>query len=116
MAFRGEERVSMSSRKHGSPYSPVAQPSRRTFVKGLAMGGVVAGLGLWPDRAWGQTSSRQESSVLSGSEFDLRIGEQLVNFTGSPKMAQTVNGSLPAPTLRWKEGDTVTLRVANILH
>jgi CopA family copper-resistance protein len=43
-------------------------------------------------------------------------GERLVNFTGLPKTAQTVNGSLPAPTLRWKEGDTVTLRVANLLH
>ena len=27
-----------------SGYSPAAQPSRRTFVKGLAMGGAVAGL------------------------------------------------------------------------
>jgi CopA family copper-resistance protein len=106
----------MSSRKHGSSHSHVAQPSRRSFVKGLAMGGVVAGLGLWRDRAWAQTSLRQESPVLSGCEFDLRIGEQLVNFTGSPKMAQTVNGSLPGPILRWKEGDAVTLRVANMLH
>ena len=30
-------------------------------------------------------------------------------------MAFTVNGSVPAPTLRWKEGDVVTLRVANSL-
>ena len=38
-----------------------------------------------------------------------------MNFTGSPRIAFTVNGSVPAPTLRWKEGDTVTLRVANTL-
>ena len=31
------------------------------------------------------------------------------------RVAFTVNGSVPAPTLRWKEGDTVTLRVANTL-
>ena len=30
-------------------------------------------------------------------------------------MATTVNGTLPAPTLRWQEGDTVTLRVTNRL-
>ncbi|MNL00413.1 Copper resistance protein A precursor [compost metagenome] len=30
-------------------------------------------------------------------------------------MATTVNGTLPAPTLRWREGDTVTLRVTNRL-
>ena len=49
----------------------------------------------------------------SGLDFDLRIGETPMNVTGSPAIAFTVNGSLPAPTLRWKEGDTVTLRVAN---
>jgi CopA family copper-resistance protein len=38
-----------------------------------------------------------------------------MNFTGSPRIAFTVNGSVPAPTLRWKEGDTVMLRVANTL-
>jgi len=38
-----------------------------------------------------------------------------MNFTGSPRMAVTVNGSIPAPTLRWREGDMVTLRVANAL-
>ena len=40
------------------------------------------------------------SSLLPGTSFDLRIGESLVNYTGSPKIAHTVNGSLPAPTLR----------------
>ena len=38
-----------------------------------------------------------------------------MNFTGSTKMAQTINGSIPGPLLRWREGDTVTLRVANQL-
>jgi FtsP/CotA-like multicopper oxidase with cupredoxin domain len=38
-----------------------------------------------------------------------------MNFTGNPRIALTVNGSIPAPTLRWKEGDTVTMRVANTL-
>jgi FtsP/CotA-like multicopper oxidase with cupredoxin domain len=38
-----------------------------------------------------------------------------VNVTGSPKIAHTVNGSLPAPMLRWKEGDTVMMRVTNTL-
>ncbi len=34
--------------------------------------------------------------VLSGTQFDLVIGETVVNFTGTPRMATTVNGSLPA--------------------
>src|SRR5690606_36715463 len=36
-----------------------------------------------------------------------------VDFTGQPKSAITVKGGLPAPLRRWREGDTVTLRVSN---
>jgi CopA family copper-resistance protein len=89
--------------------------SRRTFVKGLAVGGAFAGLGLWRTTAFAQGNPRGAWTTLSGTEFDLRIGETPMNFTGNPRMAFTVNGSVPAPTLRWKEGDTVTLRVANTL-
>lgn len=92
------------------------RPSRRTFVKGLAAGGVVAGLGLWRDTAWAEAApQRQGTGVLTGTDFDLHFGETLVNFTGNPRIAHTVNGSLPAPILRWKEGSTVTLRAANRL-
>jgi FtsP/CotA-like multicopper oxidase with cupredoxin domain len=106
----------MNSREYASRPSPLTPPSRRTFVKGLAMGGVVATFDLWRGTAWAQPAMAQRSAVLPGSDFDLRIGESLVNFTGSPRIAHTVNGSLPAPTLRWKEGDTVTLRVSNSLR
>lgn len=53
--------------------------------------------------------------TLSGNAFVLDIGHQKVNFTGRTRMATTVNGSLPAPTLRWKEGEEVFLRVRNNL-
>ncbi len=89
--------------------------SRRTFVKGLAVGGAVAGLGRWPAPALAQGNPPADWATLSGSEFDLRIGETPVNLTGSPKLAYTVNGSIPGPTLRWKQGDTVTVRVTNTL-
>ena len=96
--------------------SIIPQPSRRTFVKGgLAIGGAIAGLGLWQPSAWASTDVGRPPT-LSGTEFDLTIGETLINFTGSPRFAVTVNGSVPAPTLRWREGDTVTLRVTNTLQ
>src|SRR5262245_59866844 len=99
-----------------SSREPVAGPcSRRTFVKGLAAGGVLAGLGMWRMPARAQENRNAEWATLPGTDFDLRIGETPVNFTGSPQVGFTVNGSVPAPTLRWKEGDTVTLRVANTL-
>jgi CopA family copper-resistance protein len=94
----------------------ITRPSRRTFVRGLAAGGAITGLGLWGGPAWGQTPERREPAVLTGMEFDLRIGETPMNITGHARTALTVNGTLPAPTLRWREGDTVTVRVANTLR
>ena len=91
------------------------RPSRRAFVKGLAVGGAAAGLGMWRPSAWAFTDVGRQPASLTGTEFDLTIGETLMNLTGSPRIAFTVNGSVPAPTLRWREGDTVTLRVTNTL-
>ncbi|MBN6717273.1 copper resistance system multicopper oxidase [Pseudomonas capsici] len=91
-----------------------SKPSRRTFVKGLAAGGILGGLGLWRTPVWAVTSPGLPS-VLTGNEFDLFIGETPVNITGSPRTAMTINGSLPGPLLRWREGETVTLRVKNRL-
>ncbi|MNK87022.1 Copper resistance protein A precursor [compost metagenome] len=88
--------------------------SRRTFVKGLAAGGLLGGLGLWRPPVWA-VSSPGQPQVLTGSDFELFIGETPVNFTGNPRTAMTINGSLPGPLLRWREGDTVTLRVKNAL-
>lgn len=96
--------------------SSLARPTRRTFVKGLAIGGAAASLGAWGSSAWAQPNAPVQPATLTGTDFDLQIGDALMNFTGAPKRAFTVNGTLPAPTLRWKEGDTVTLRVANTLR
>ncbi len=54
--------------------------------------------------------------MLTGNDFDLFIGEIPVNITGAARTAMTINGSLPGPILRWREGDTVTLRVRNRLQ
>ena len=89
---------------------------RRTFVKGLAATGALAGFGMWRAPAWAQGINRPPATELTGTTFELRLGELPVNFTGSRETALVVNGSLPAPTLRWREGDRVTLRVHNDLR
>lgn len=86
--------------------------SRRRFVQGVAAGSALAGLA--PSALYAALQ-QQGPQVLRGSKFNLTIGEQPVNFTGSAARATTVNGSLPAPVLRWREGDTVTLKVTNSL-
>lgn len=86
--------------------------NRRRFVQGIAAGGVLAGLA--PKQLWALNSVNQ-AAVLAGTDFNLRIAETPVNFTGKTRTAITVNGSLPAPLLRWRQGDTVNLRVSNQL-
>src|SRR5678816_486272 len=100
---------------NNTPWEFHGHLSRRTFVKGLALGSAAASLGLRPTETWAQRlAPREPTSTLSGTNFDLKIDETSVNFTGLPRAALTVNHSLPAPTLRWRQGDTVTLRVSNM--
>jgi len=84
--------------------------SRRHFVQGLA-GSALAVAGA---RHFGWAAA-DAGAVLSGTEFDLEIGALPVNLTGQAGIATTVNGRLPAPLLRWREGDVITLRVSNRL-
>ena len=98
---------------HSLPPPPGANLPRRRFVQGLAAGGAVAALGLRPPQA---RAAQPRVPVLSGTRFELSIGRSPADFTGRPRMATTVNGSLPGPLLRFREGDTVTLRVANRLR
>jgi CopA family copper-resistance protein len=85
--------------------------SRRRFVQGLSGGALlVAATG---DMRW--SSAADQSATLSGPEFDLEIGTRAVNFTGLSRPATVVNGQLPAPLLRMRQGDSVTLRVTNRL-
>lgn len=91
------------------------QLSRRRFVQGLAAGGVLAATPYWLQAAVKDATALGSAPVLSGREIDLVIAETPVNFTGVTRMATTINGSIPAPTLRLREGDEVAIRVTNRL-
>lgn len=86
--------------------------SRRRFVQGLGCAAVA--LSTTTRRSWGAGTA--ERQVLSGTEFELQIDTLPVNFTGRSRTATAVNGQVPAPLLRWREGDTITLRVTNRLR
>jgi CopA family copper-resistance protein len=89
--------------------------SRRRFVQGVGIAGLMVGPGLESSPLLGMTPRRTALQTLSGTEFRLDIRQEPVNFTGAPAVATAVNGSVPAPILRWREGDPVTLCVTNRL-
>jgi CopA family copper-resistance protein len=90
--------------------------SRRRFVQGLAAGGVIASApSLLHANEQGQQTQLGTAPELSGDVIELEIAQLPVNFTGSARLATTINGSIPAPTLRLREGDDVTIKVTNHL-
>ncbi len=79
--------------------------TRRTFVQGLAVGAAVATPGI---RAEADENSEEHP-------YELTIDRLNVDFTGHAAIATAVNGSVPGPLLRWRQGDWVTARVTNRL-
>src|SRR4051794_40224064 len=85
--------------------------SRRQFVQGIAGGALLLSAG----GRFSRGAAARELAELSGTDFALTIDELAVNYTGAPRIATAVNGQVPAPILRWRQGDTITLRVTNRL-
>ncbi len=50
------------------------------------------------------------------THYDLYIKDTLVNYTGYEKKAIAINGSIPAPTLEFTQGDTAEILVHNLMH
>src|SRR5262249_45371168 len=84
--------------------------SRRRFVQGVAATGALASA--LPLR---QSIAALPGPVLTGTEFRLEIGPMPISITGQPRIATAINGTIPGPTLRWREGDIVALWVTNRL-
>ena len=78
---------------------------RRQFVKGMAMGGALLGLGLSPARLLATADTLSGQPTLLSKRFDLTIAPHAVNFTGRERKATAVNGLVQEPVLRWREGD-----------
>lgn len=93
--------------------SGLQDKGRRRFVLGASAMLVLAALP-FPKNAFAKAIS-ESLTQLSGKVFDLSIDYKTVNFTGKSARATVVNQVLPGPILRWKEGETVTLRVKNNL-
>ena len=85
--------------------------SRRTLIG--KVGALVAGLRSTQNPAYAQTNATP--GELSGNTIDLTIAESHFSVDGKVGKAVTVNGTVPGPLIRLREGQDVTLRVTNRL-
>ena len=87
--------------------------TRRSILgTGLAAGG---GL-LLPGWARSASAGNRGITEIAASEFDLAVGHSGIDIGGRAGHAITVNGTLPAPLLRFREGERIVLRVRNELE
>ena len=90
---------------------------RRDLLRGGAFaGGVLAASGWLP--AWAQSLSNGLAApvpIVSGADITLRIARQTMTIDGRVSQAIGVNGTIPAPLIRLREGQIARLRVINDL-
>jgi L-ascorbate oxidase len=101
-----------------SGLSPIRR--RRFLSMSAALAGSLGASGLFP--AWARSGTpgivhaTTDLCLLSGDSIALEIGESHFATGNRSSHAVTVNGTLPAPLLRLREGQTVRIAVTNRLR
>ena len=90
--------------------------TRRNLLRTAAAGGLfAASSALLPAWARSATAGNKGIFEVSGNAFDLTVGHSAVEIGGRSGHAITINGTLPGPLIRFREGEKVTLKVTNTL-
>ncbi|MCZ6642334.1 MAG: copper resistance system multicopper oxidase [Gammaproteobacteria bacterium] len=90
--------------------------SRRRLLKSGTAGVFCAALNtLLPVPLWAANNRAGISSVTHPGRYDLEIGPTALTIDGEPGDAMGINGTVPGPLLRFKEGESITLNVHNAL-
>ena len=100
----------------GDTRSPV-HIDRRRFIGGATAGGATAALAAWYP-AWAQPVSAGVVSTLptvSGEDITLRVARQTMRIDGKVSRAIGINGTIPGPLIRLREGQRAKLTVVNDL-
>ncbi|MBW8745635.1 MAG: copper resistance system multicopper oxidase [Sphingomonas sp.] len=94
------------------------RPDRRAVLRGAAFLSGTAAFGAWLP-AWAQPVAvglTQPLPTLAGGDISLRIARQTMMIDGRPSRAIGINGTVPAPLIRLREGQTVRIHVINDLN
>jgi FtsP/CotA-like multicopper oxidase with cupredoxin domain len=86
---------------------------RRLLLKAAALGGLGLALPSWARS--GSQGLAQHAQTLSGEELHLRVGHSRFTVGGRSGHAVTVDGTIPGPLLRLKEGQRLRIHVENTL-
>lgn len=94
--------------------------NRRDFLRFAGHSSMIGALsvaqaGLFPRWAVSSESGNRGIKSIQGQDFDLHIQEFPISLAGRTARAVGVNGQFPAPLLRFKEGEPVTINVTNHL-
>lgn len=67
---------------------------------------------------WAQYTITSSENQTTGKvvEYHLYVKDTTVSFAGKTRKALAINGSIPAPTLYFTEGDSAVIHVHNFLH
>uniref|UniRef100_UPI0025F71444 copper resistance system multicopper oxidase n=1 Tax=Sphingomonas sp. TaxID=28214 RepID=UPI0025F71444 len=90
---------------------------RRQMLRGAALAGGSLALSAYMP-AWAQTNSAGLATPLptvTGNDITLRIARQTMMIDGRASKAIGINGTVPAPLIRLREGQNVRLNVINDL-
>ncbi len=102
-------------------FDPAGRVSRRDFFRYSSAAGAVVGLErIAPEYAGpyhDPGSARPAPQVLSGSDgpIDIVVDRTAIDVAGRTGSAVTMNGTVPGPLLRFREGDDAVIRVTNRL-
>lgn len=89
---------------------------RRFFLKALSSGLFTTGLNLsLPLPSWGSTLTEGLGKIEPENLFNLAIAYKDLKIDGKKARATAINGTVPGPLLRWKEGEHVRMNVTNKL-
>ena len=86
---------------------------RRTLIRSAAALPLARAFPAWAQS--GTAGLRPTPGVLSGDRIELAVSESHFTTGGRSAHAVTINGTLPAPLIRLKEGQNVQLVVHNLL-